>query len=82
MKTKKTHSLLPDNIRQTTQNSAVDAPVETLIKIEIAARILCVSAVTVRRRVHDGSLRHIRIRGRLYFRRGELEAFIARHSGG
>jgi excisionase family DNA binding protein len=57
-------------------------PQTRLIQIKEAAVILGVSAVTVRRRVRDGSLPHIRIRGRLYFRRNELHAYIEVHRGG
>jgi excisionase family DNA binding protein len=52
-----------------------------LIQITEAAAILGVSLVTVRRRVRDGSLPHIRIKGRLYFKPNELNAFIEAHRG-
>jgi excisionase family DNA binding protein len=52
-----------------------------IIQIKEAASILGVSAVTVRRRVRDGSLPHIRISGRLYFKLNELNAFIEAHRG-
>jgi excisionase family DNA binding protein len=52
-----------------------------LLKITAAAAALGCSAVTVRRRVKDGSLPHIRIKGRLYFRREEIHAFIEAHRG-
>jgi hypothetical protein len=42
---------------------------------------LGVSAVTVRRRVRDGSLSHIRIMNRLYFRPNELHEFVEAHRG-
>jgi excisionase family DNA binding protein len=57
------------------------APQAHLIQIKEAASILGVSAVTVRRRVRDGSLPHIRIRARLYFKPNELHAFIEAHRG-
>ena len=56
-------------------------PQVRLIQMKEAASILGVSAVTVRRRVRDGSLPHIRIRGRLYFKPNELHAFIEAHRG-
>ena len=57
-------------------------PHARLIQIREAAAILGVSLVTVRRRVRDGSLPHVRIKGRLYFRANELHAFIEAHRGG
>lgn len=57
------------------------APQTHLIQMKEAASIMGVSAVTVRRRVRDGSLPHIRIRGRLYFKPNELHAFIEAHRG-
>jgi excisionase family DNA binding protein len=52
-----------------------------LIQIKEAAAILGVSLVTVRRLVRDGSLPHIRINGRLYFRLNELYAYVEAHRG-
>jgi hypothetical protein len=52
-----------------------------LIGIVHAAAILGVSPVTVRRRVRDASLPHIRIQGRLYFKIIELHAYIEAHRG-
>jgi excisionase family DNA binding protein len=56
-------------------------PQTHLIQMKEAASILGVSAVTVRRRVRNGSLPHIRISGRLYFKPNELHAFIEAHRG-
>ncbi|MBV8336978.1 MAG: helix-turn-helix domain-containing protein [Alphaproteobacteria bacterium] len=56
-------------------------PPVRLIQIREAAAILGVSLVTVRRRVRDGSLPHVRIKGRLYFKANELHAFIEAHRG-
>ena len=72
--TKTSRSFLPAQAR-----AAADRPLEKVIKLSVAADILGVSAVTIRRRVADGSLRHIRMKGRLYFELAELRAFIARH---
>jgi excisionase family DNA binding protein len=52
-----------------------------LIGIVQAATMLGVSPVTVRRRVHDRSLPHIRINSRLYFKMNELQAYIEKHRG-
>ena len=52
-----------------------------LIGIMQAAAMLGVSPVTVRRRVRDGSLPHIRINSRLYFKMNELQAYIEKHRG-
>ena len=52
-----------------------------LVQMTAAAAILGVSPVTVRRRVRDGSLPHIRIKNRLYFKPTELHAFIEAHRG-
>lgn len=51
----------------------------SLVKLSHVAKRLGVSSITVRRRVTDGSLPHIRIKGRLYFHTQDIEAFIARH---
>ncbi|EKM99100.1 MULTISPECIES: helix-turn-helix domain-containing protein [unclassified Acidocella] len=67
-------SFLPAQAR-----TAADRPVEGLIKLAAAAKLLGVSAVTIRRRVADGSLTPVRINGRLYFEPAELRVFIARH---
>lgn len=72
--TKPSRSFLPTQARTT-----ADRPLEKLIKLTSAAAILGVSAVTVRRRVADGSLTPVRINERLYFEPAELRAFIARH---
>ena len=52
-----------------------------LMQLREAAVTLGVSAVTVRRRVRDGSLSHIRIMNRLYFRPNELHEFVEAHRG-
>jgi len=67
-------SFLPAQAR-----AAADRPIEGLIKLSAAAKLLGVSAVTIRRRVADGSLTPVRSKGRLYFEPVELRAFIARH---
>lgn len=56
-----------------TSRAVVPAP---LLKLGNVAAILNVSAVTVRRRVADGSLPHIRIKGRLYFKLEDIKRFI------
>lgn len=71
---KTSHSFLPIQTRTT-----ADRPIEGLIKLSKAAAILGVSAVTIRRRVADGSLTPVRSHGRLYFEPAELRTFIARH---
>lgn len=72
--TKTSHSFLPAQARAT-----ADRPIEGLIKLSSAGKLLGVAAITIRRRVADGSLRSVRIHGRLYFEPAELRAFIARH---
>lgn len=53
--------------------------VQKLIQIKEAAAMLGVSIVTIRCRVRDGSLPHVRIKGRLYFRANELHAYVEAH---
>ncbi len=74
-------SLLPPKAKPETAGSPFNT-VEGLIKIRAAAAILGVSAVTVRRRVADGSLPHVRMKGQLYFKKSELRLFIEAHRGG
>jgi len=54
---------------------------EPLIKIGAAAALLGMARVTVRRRVADGSLPYLRIKGRLYFRKSEIQGFVEAHRG-
>lgn len=54
-------------------HTAVPAP---LLKLVDVAAILNVSKITVRRRVADGSLPHVRIKGRLYFKLDDIKRFI------
>lgn len=74
--TKTSPSFLPAKARTKT---TADWPDEGLIKLSVVAKLLGVSAVTIRRRVADGSLRPIRSQGRLYFEPREVRAFITRH---
>ena len=53
-----------------------------LLKVSAVAKLLGVSDITVRRRVHDGSLAHFQIRGRLYFSEADVRAFMARNHHG
>lgn len=53
-----------------------------LLKLSVVARQLGVSTITVRRRVRDGSLAHVRIRDRLYFTEADVQAFVARNHHG
>lgn len=53
----------------------------SLVKLREVAKLLGVSIVTVRRRVREGSLPHLRMKGRLYFRPTEVHAFIEAHRG-
>lgn len=55
------------------------SPDNRLIPLREAAGILSVSTVTVRRHVRSGRLPHIRINGRLYFKRTDLNSFINAH---
>ena len=71
---KTSRSFLPAQAR-----IAADRPIEGLIKLSAAAAILGVSAVTIRRRVADGTLVLVRVSGQPYFEPAELRAFIARH---
>nr|WP_295738837.1 helix-turn-helix domain-containing protein [uncultured Acidocella sp.] len=72
--TKTSRSFLPAQA-----SAGADRPLEKLIKLSAAAGILGVSAVTIRRRVADGSLTPVRINERLYFEPAELRAYIAQH---
>ena len=47
-----------------------------LLKVRDAAELLGMSSITVRRRARDSTLPHFRIRGQIYFRLNELNAFI------
>lgn len=49
------------------------------LKLDDVAQILGVSVITVRRRIGEGALGHVRIAGRLYVRPQDLEAFVARY---
>jgi excisionase family DNA binding protein len=51
-----------------------------LLKLRDVANVLSISTVTVRRRVRDGSLPAVRIKGRLYFHPHEVKAFLAKHA--
>jgi excisionase family DNA binding protein len=77
---KVSNSFLPPNARSQSAGHPANT-LEGLIKIGAAAAILGVSAVTVRRRVADGSLPHIPISGRLYFKKSELHRYIEAHRG-
>ncbi len=59
--------------RPFTPRAAVPAP---LLKLVDVAAILNVSKITVRRRVADSSLPHVRIKGRLYFKLEDIKRFI------
>lgn len=59
---------------------AVQAP--RLLKLAAVATLLGVAPITVRRRVRDGSLAHVRIHDRLYFSEADVRAFIARNHHG
>lgn len=52
-----------------------------ILKLSDVAARLGLSAMTIRRRVKDGSLPHIRMKGRLYFRPHEVQAFLEAHRG-
>lgn len=54
---------------------------EQLLKLAEVAKMLGLSAVTVRRRVRDGSLPHLRIKSRLYFHPSEVHMFLEAHRG-
>ena len=54
-------------------------PQSRLLKIGDAAAFLGVSQVTIRRRVRDRSLPHVRIKNRLYFKSNELHAYVEAH---
>jgi excisionase family DNA binding protein len=66
-------------LRPTVTPKAVQAL--RLIKLPEVARILGLSETTVRRRVHDGSLSHKRIKGRLYFSLQDVQSFLDKHRG-
>lgn len=51
-----------------------------LLVLREVAKVLNVSVVTVRRRIRDGSLPALRIKGRLYVRPEELRAYVERHA--
>ncbi len=50
-----------------------------LVPVREAAVSIGVSPRTLRRRVEDGSLPAVRIKGRLYVKPEELRAFVERH---
>jgi excisionase family DNA binding protein len=51
-----------------------------LLRLKEVAKLLGVSEITIRRRVREGSLPHIRIKGQVYFRPHEVKAYIDRHA--
>jgi excisionase family DNA binding protein len=51
-----------------------------LLRLKEVAKLLGVSEITIRRRVREGSLPHIRIKGQVYFRTHEVKAYIDRHA--
>jgi excisionase family DNA binding protein len=55
---------------------------EPLLRVHDVAKLLNMSTVTVRRRVRDGTLPHFRIRGQIYFKLSEINAFIEANRGG
>jgi excisionase family DNA binding protein len=60
----------------TLASSAGVATASRPVGIREAAKYLCCSTVTVRRRAKDGSLPHYRIHGRLMFDRADLRRFM------
>jgi excisionase family DNA binding protein len=51
-----------------------------LLRLKEVAKLLGVSEITIRRRVREGTLPHIRINGQVYFRPHELKAYIDLHA--
>jgi excisionase family DNA binding protein len=51
-----------------------------LLRLKQVAQLLGISEITIRRRVREGSLPHIRIKGQVYFRPHEVKAYIDRHA--
>jgi excisionase family DNA binding protein len=47
-----------------------------LLKVRDAAALLGMSTITVRRRVRDSTLPHFRIKGQIYFKLSEINAFL------
>ena len=63
---------------QPSQNSSPQAL--RLLKLREVARLLSVSTVTVRRRVKDGTLPAISVKGRLYFQPHEIKIFLMKNA--
>lgn len=51
-----------------------------VLKLREVAKLLDISTVTVRRRVRDGSLAAVRVKGRLYFHPHEIKAFLMKNA--
>lgn len=65
---------------QVSPKTAVPGKASSLLKLAAVAKLLGMAAITVRRRVKDGSLAHVRIEGRLYFKIADVHAFVDRRS--
>jgi excisionase family DNA binding protein len=59
---------------------AADTP--SLLNVEQAAAYLSLSPSTVYKLSSRGELPHVKLGGRLRFRRGDLDAYIERHKAG
>ena len=77
----KSLSLLPAVAGKLPGTNKVSGAADPVLKIGPASSILGVSRVTIRRRVADGTLPHLRIKGRLYFKKSDLHAYIEAHRG-
>ena len=54
---------------------------QRLMRLREAAALLGVSSVTLRRRCRAGELLHVRIKGHLYFKLADVNAFVEKHRG-
>ena len=53
--------------------------IDQLLKYKEAAKILSVSVRTVRRLVDEGTLSPIRVRGRVNFKKKDIQEYIEKH---
>ena len=53
-----------------------------LLRVRDVVDLLNMSTITVRRRVRDNTLPHFRIKGQIYFKLNEINAFIEANRGG
>ena len=69
---------MDDSIESAGRAHEGDAWYQLLLPLRVAAKLLGISSVTLRRRVRAGEIGHVRDHGRLFFRLSDIDAYIAR----